>query len=636
MGNSRQLVSLHPKISNSIFIHFCSNPTDVARFVGINQHASGWRDRLPIPRLDETTFINRIFGGYLRSQVQCTHCGFCSNTYDPFLDLSLEVSKKSSSSVASAFAEFTRKEQLDSKNRWKCSGCKKHVCAKKQLTVFRPPLSLCIQLKRFTFGGGFGSGGGGGGGGWGFGNYTGKGMGMFGRGGSKISKPIEFPSELKLPLSDGRTCEYHLTGVVVHIGGSASSGHYTAFVKKPGSLNRHQWYHMDDSFVEAVPENTVLRQKDAYVLFYCRKEVKIEYPSPPPRGFVSAEAARESGIARARVRSSSLDKGRPVVSKLATTSNASSDKFSSASPPSGSSTFSGSNEKKLSDSINVSLSQASQAPMEKISADFARIKSVESSSSSSDSVASDDEAMSSESESSDGSESKGTKKPEDQNGSSSSGESSSDDSNSGDSQTVSDRNSDKSRKTRVLNEKLQNPVHGDANGETKKTLGTTIVVDHGGSTAKLEVMLGPRKGSKTWKPKALSSTERGSQHELLGSVKVGRWDNDEDKIDDTIPFKSSEAQIEQRSNALRQFDKRERSRKRKMYLDRWDSMLDEGKKKKVKEKKEALQMVVLDPKHNPFHRIQSGMQRMNQGKAKGLHRHSMKKNSNSPHGRRTK
>ncbi len=361
MGNSRQLVSLHPKISNSIFIHFCSNPTDVARFVGINQHASGWRDRLPIPRLDETTFINRIFGGYLRSQVQCTHCGFCSNTYDPFLDLSLEVSKKSSSSVASAFAEFTRKEQLDSKNRWKCSGCKKHVCAKKQLTVFRPPLSLCIQLKRFTFGGGFGSGGGGGG--WGFGNYTGKGMGMFGRGGSKISKPIEFPSELKLPLSDGRTCEYHLTGVVVHIGGSASSGHYTAFVKKPGSLNRHQWYHMDDSFVEAVPENTVLRQKDAYVLFYCRKEVKIEYPSPPPRGFVSAEAARESGIARARVRSSSLDKGRPVVSKLATTSNASSDKFSSASPPSGSSTFSGSNEKKLSDSINVSLSQASQAPM---------------------------------------------------------------------------------------------------------------------------------------------------------------------------------------------------------------------------------------------------------------------------------
>jgi hypothetical protein len=41
---------------------------------GVNQHVSGWRDRLPIPRLDETTFIHRIFGGYFRSQVQCTSC----------------------------------------------------------------------------------------------------------------------------------------------------------------------------------------------------------------------------------------------------------------------------------------------------------------------------------------------------------------------------------------------------------------------------------------------------------------------------------------------------------------------------------------------------------------------------------
>jgi hypothetical protein len=46
---------------------------------GMNPHASGWRDRMPIARLDETTFIHRIFGGYLRSQVRCTSCGHCSN-----------------------------------------------------------------------------------------------------------------------------------------------------------------------------------------------------------------------------------------------------------------------------------------------------------------------------------------------------------------------------------------------------------------------------------------------------------------------------------------------------------------------------------------------------------------------------
>ena len=84
-------------------------------------------------------------------------------------------------------------------------------------------------------------------------------MGMMGRGGSKISKSIDFPAELNLPLSDGRKCEYYLTGIVVHTGGSASSGHYTAFVKKPDSPNRNdQWYHKDDSFVEPVSEKEVL------------------------------------------------------------------------------------------------------------------------------------------------------------------------------------------------------------------------------------------------------------------------------------------------------------------------------------------------------------------------------------------
>ena len=72
------------------------------------------------------------------------------------MDLSLEVSGKSVNSLDDALREFTRKETLDSANKWKCSGCKRMVCATKQLTIFRPPLTLCIQMKRFAFGGGFG------------------------------------------------------------------------------------------------------------------------------------------------------------------------------------------------------------------------------------------------------------------------------------------------------------------------------------------------------------------------------------------------------------------------------------------------------------------------------------------------
>lgn len=246
------------------------------REAGITANKSGWRDRLPVPRLDETTFVHRIFGGYLRSQVRCTDCGYRSNTYDPFLDLSLEISRNSCHSLSSAFNEFTRKETLDSQNRWKCSGCKKRVCATKQLTVFRPPLALCVQLKRFTFGGSFGG---------------------------KISKAIEFPAQLQLPLSDGRSCGYVLTGIVIHVGGRASSGHYTACVQRPDANGERKWFHMDDSCVRPVSEQQVLRQQNAYVVMYCRQEVKIEFPTPTLKVSMTTDEARELAQLRQKAKS---------------------------------------------------------------------------------------------------------------------------------------------------------------------------------------------------------------------------------------------------------------------------------------------------------------------------------------------
>ncbi len=243
--------------------------------LGIDPHASGWCDKLPIRRLHETTFVHRIFGGYFRSQLHCHKCGYKSNTYDPFLDLALEVSKKHINSLAAAFKEFMRKEKLDQDNRWRCSGCKKNVCPTKHLSVFRPPLSLCIHLKRFEYvGGGMFSGGR-----EFFGHRHSKGLGMSGGGGSKISKKIDFPALLSLPLSDGRLCQYLLTGVIIHVGKSATSGHYTAYVKQPGSS--HRWYYMDDCHTQTVSEKDVLKERDAYVLFYTRKEVKLEFPESP-------------------------------------------------------------------------------------------------------------------------------------------------------------------------------------------------------------------------------------------------------------------------------------------------------------------------------------------------------------------
>ncbi|GMY33672.1 ubiquitin carboxyl-terminal hydrolase 23-like [Fagus crenata] len=48
------------------------------------------------PSAYEKSLVHKIFGGRLRSQVKCMQCSYCSNKFDPFLDLSLEIVKADS------------------------------------------------------------------------------------------------------------------------------------------------------------------------------------------------------------------------------------------------------------------------------------------------------------------------------------------------------------------------------------------------------------------------------------------------------------------------------------------------------------------------------------------------------------
>lgn len=76
-------------------------------------------------------------------------CSFCSNKFDPFLDLSLEIVK--ADSVQKALAHFTTKEQLDGgAKQYHCQQCKQKVRALKQLTVHKAPHVLTVHLKRFS------------------------------------------------------------------------------------------------------------------------------------------------------------------------------------------------------------------------------------------------------------------------------------------------------------------------------------------------------------------------------------------------------------------------------------------------------------------------------------------------------
>ena len=88
------------------------------RIVGVKEGAPG--------RLDETTTLHDIFGGYFRNQVHCTTCGFDSNSYDSFLDLSLEVGHDLPS-VGAALRHFCKPETLGA---WRPRvGGRRGVCA---------------------------------------------------------------------------------------------------------------------------------------------------------------------------------------------------------------------------------------------------------------------------------------------------------------------------------------------------------------------------------------------------------------------------------------------------------------------------------------------------------------------------
>ena len=124
-----------------------------------------------------------------------------------------------------------------------------------------------------------------------------------------------------------------------------------------------------------------------------------------------------------------------------------------------------------------------------------------------------------------------------------------------------------------------------------------------------------KRHKKLWKP--IERGEKGT--ELLGTVKVGGWDEDEETNDlnkcDASDIKgTTNKNFEHtRGMVLHDMNKKDRERKRNHYLDRWNAKLDEGKKKKIKLNKNGVKIENTSPKANPFQRIQNSMKKMHAG-----------------------
>ncbi|CAM9572962.1 unnamed protein product [Bubo scandiacus] len=184
-----------------------------------------------------TTLVHQIFGGSLRSRVKCVECEAASDTYEPYLDMALEIGQ--SSNIKQALEQFVKVELLAGDNAYSCAQCKQKVLACKRFTIHRASNVLTLSLKRFSdFGGG------------------------------KITKDVAYPEFLNIRpyMSEkGDPVMYSLYAVLVHAGYSCHAGHYYCYVK----ASNGQWYQMNDDVVRSSNIKVVLNQQ-AYMLFYLR------------------------------------------------------------------------------------------------------------------------------------------------------------------------------------------------------------------------------------------------------------------------------------------------------------------------------------------------------------------------------
>ncbi|KAJ8634934.1 hypothetical protein MRB53_009201 [Persea americana] len=238
----------------------------------------------------ECCIAHRVFSGILRSDVTCTVCGFTSTTYDPCVDISLDLepgqgtarhsttkshacngeidSVLSSqgcgiSTLIGCLDRFTRPEKLGSDQKFFCQHCKVRQESLKQMSIRKLPLVSCFHIKRFEHS-------------------------PIRKMSRKVDRYLQFPFSLDMApyLSssilrsrfgnrifnfDGddsetsaESSEFELFAVVTHTG-RLDAGHYVTYLR----LNNH-WYKCDDAWITQVSEN-IVRAAQGYMMFYVQK-----------------------------------------------------------------------------------------------------------------------------------------------------------------------------------------------------------------------------------------------------------------------------------------------------------------------------------------------------------------------------
>ena len=233
-------------------------------------------------------------------------CEHVSDREEDFFALQCTVKNKRS--VVESLQSFVAGEMLDGENKYHCEKCKKKVTAMKRVCVKSLPPVLILHLKRIEF------------------DFE-----LLER--IKVNDECQFEHLLDMEpytveflsnnTSDAQrrnSCQYRLSGVLVHRG-TAQSGHYYSFIReREGQLHPGQWLFFNDETVEPMSPHSlpyesfgglqlqpyfnsaqqimedryVAKNNNAYLLFYDR----IAAPAPSAQPAQSADPADEPAAKR--------------------------------------------------------------------------------------------------------------------------------------------------------------------------------------------------------------------------------------------------------------------------------------------------------------------------------------------------
>lgn len=182
-------------------------------------------------RSKETTPINTVFGGYLRTEVTCLNCHNISLTLQQFMDISVDVAGHTN--LDACLKAFFAPEKIAG---YRCDECEMVVDVSRQYFLEIPPSTLCVHFKRF------------------------------GTDGGKLDHIVYVKPTLNttqfMHRSQKKRTVYKLQSVVVHRG-TKNTGHYYAIC----SAGKSGFFQFNDSTVKKSSLNNCMSEEVYVALF---------------------------------------------------------------------------------------------------------------------------------------------------------------------------------------------------------------------------------------------------------------------------------------------------------------------------------------------------------------------------------